>query len=223
MPRPRDKEPTVAPVTVAPLSWPAGGATGVLPPSISSEPKLSPDELVAAKEIAKETSPKETLPKEASLEAAPVISAPVKATSPLSTPPSARPPFLPLPPRRPITTPSFNFKPVPQRPAAGEPAIGSSAEGAAQPPVALTPAPRPPAVGGTVNAPPPIRPLRPAPPLSPLAPPVAPAQPVETVTSTAPAIVSTQEPEPENVPATADALESLEEEMAKLLGRSTKE
>ncbi len=232
MPRVRDKEPTVAPLTVAPaspapFSWPGGAAPAALPlspPSVTAEPKLTPEEPVAVRELAKET-PLETAPPIA----VPPIAAQIKATP--AAPPPARPPFLPLPPRRPITTPSFNFKPAPPRPPVGEPAIGPGVD--LQPPALKPPGtPNTLNAGPSLSAPsagpigpsaPPLRPLRPSPPPSPLAPPVTPAQPIDTAPSAAPAVASPQESEPENVPTTADAIESLEEEMAKLLGRSTKE
>jgi hypothetical protein len=225
MPRQRDKEPTVAP-----LNWPAGNAPA-LSPSVAGEPRLLPeDSAAAAQDMTPETAP--------SLGRAPA--APVKAPVAV-TPPSARPPFLPLPPRRPITTPSFSFKPGP-RPA-GDPAPGSSAEnGQALPtpvvstlPPLKTPAapparaPRPqPQTAGPLPPSPLANPLAPnplaSPPLaSPLAPPVTPARPVENEPSVAPVIVSPQELPPESPPKTIDPIESLEEEMAKLLGRDPKE
>ncbi len=252
LPRPRDKEPSVAS-----LNWPASGPMSLSPSSVT-EPRLLPeDTAVAARDL-----PKQAAPENAPAVGTTLPAAPVKL--PAATPPSPRPPFLPLPPRRPITMPSFSLKPTP-RPA-GDAGAGSTVENGQTPvvPASSTPAtktsaaplsrpPRPPPANPSAPNPPAATPQTTSPssansttqsplttsplttsplttsPLStsssasPLAPPVTPARPVESEPSTSPAIVPSPETPPETAPKTKDAIESLEEEMAKLLGRDTKE
>ncbi len=128
LPRPRDKEPSVAS-----LNWPASGPMSLSPSSVT-EPRLLPeDTAVAARDL-----PKQAAPENAPAVGTTLPAAPVKL--PAATPPSPRPPFLPLPPRRPITMPSFSLKPTP-RPA-GDAGAGSTVENGQTPvvPASATPA-----------------------------------------------------------------------------------
>ncbi len=241
MPRSRDKEPTVAPVAWAPGQAPASVSPPLAspplvspappanlppaspPPAIPAEPKLVPEEpAVAAREQVPPPAP------------APIVSpapAPSSTSAPAVGPTApARPPFLPLPPRRPIPPPpSFGAR------AAGAPPVGPAAEGGAGP--AQGPAvPVGPAAPRPTTAPPPSF-LRPRPATTPAAAPAPAASPPPVASPTeatvvipagaipagAPPVAPPQPAKTDKTPSQIDALESLEEEMAKLLGRTMKE
>ncbi len=140
-----------------------------------------------------------------------------------------RGPTFPLPPRRPAPAPAPERRPAPpprlpesvsraeERPAATAPMEAGA------PPVLAPPASAPPR-----TAPPFLKPLPPRPPVRPLqrpttqppAPPAAaPVAPAATVAPPPPPPRPQQAPEPPKLTESSDALESLEEEMAKLLGR----
>ncbi len=200
VPRPRDKEPTVAPLT-----WTASTpqAAPAAPPSVAAEPKLVPEEPVAAlKQAAPPISP---------APASTIAPAPL-STPQVTSPPPARAPFLPLPPRRPpLSPPSFGIKPAPM---GATPPSGAAQDSDGRPIPAAAPR--------VLSTPPSF--LRPKPAAAPVVPPVAASSTVEAAgASTAPEVVPVPPAKPAPAPTSADALESLEEEMAKLLGRGSKE
>ncbi len=215
--RPRDKEPTVSP-----LSWPAGQAQppappqpSTPPPSLPAEPKLVPEEPVAARELP--PPPAQTPAVAAAPTPAVVPAAPAAAPT--------RPPFLPLPPRR-TTVPPPSFGPKP-----AAPPLESPAEGTIVTPGARAVPPRTPSTPPSFLRPRPVPNPTTATSASPgsaasgpgatAAPPVA--APATPGPSAAPAVASPQSAKSDKAPTPLDALESLEEEMAKLLGRNMKE
>jgi flagellar protein FliO/FliZ len=188
MPRSREKEPTVAPLSrpAGQIQLPAGP-----PPSIPAEPKLVPEEPA----VAREQTPAPAMPL-----------APAPAVAP---PAPTRAPFPPPPLRRPMPSPSFGPKPA-------APPLGPPAEGAA------ATAPRAPVAPPSFLRPRPV-PAAPSSPGPAVPPPVAVPEATVIIPAGAPPVTPPQPAKADKTPSQIDALESLEEEMAKLLGRGTKE